>query len=358
MAKNKFLEETGLARFWSHVKRLTVKQQGYIFIGDSYGTGFNTLDNTKTTTYMSLLPAKMGLKQGEYYTSAVTGAGFVNGGFKSQLVALNNTVTDKEFIKYIYVFGGWNDKDYEPDNITQHIDDFISTANKYYPNAQVILCMISQDRMFDARWKLLKVREAYSHYPCLSGVHNILHNPNFFTKDTYHPNQDGQNALTDGLYDAIVNGGTHQFQFESRDNIIIPNNSLVKSITFKGTPLIIKDGNTIEGWFDQTDIHFNAFDCTAGTPYLIATYDGDILFGTHHNNGLVSVPIWFNYGSKNVGSGTNAHIGAIIDFTYNSSNNKVEMYLTIQPYEFSKKYTDLNAVVIPSWHFIANTTLI
>lgn len=184
-----------------------------IFIGDSYGTGNNSVDSTHTTSWTTLVPQYLGLSNSQYYTNSSDGSGFKAGlTFKSQLEAVASGITDKNSITDIVIVGGYNDKDYSVSDIETKMAEFFTYAKTTFPNADMKLACVGWTKHYDNRQFIAsRVIPAYTNcgkYGCqyLDNTQFILHDYRLFSPDDFHPSQDGQNILSSYLTDALLTG--------------------------------------------------------------------------------------------------------------------------------------------------------
>ena len=191
----------------------------YIFIGDSYGTGLKMTDTS--ANWINKTVTNLGLSSGEYYKSAIDGAGFVGQSatttFLKQLQSIS--VTDKSAITDIVVCGGWNDggKDSE---VESAMESFMTYVRSNYPYAKVWLGYISwcdtykrytTSSAVNPTWDvraMLRVYQTSGKYgfSFIGGLEYVLHNMNYFTSDGLHPNEDGQTAIAAHLASALLGG--------------------------------------------------------------------------------------------------------------------------------------------------------
>ena len=189
-----------------------LKNRKYIFIGDSYGTGQNELQE-QTIPWTTLVPQYLGLTENDYYKTSINGSGFVNGyGFKNQLIDLDSTITNKNEITDIVVIGGYNDLNSNVNAILSAIEEFCTYAKTNYINANISIGCVGWTKYYDNRQNIAcNVIPAYT--KCgkfganyLKNVEYILHDYSLFSGDNYHPSQDGQNELSIYLTEAIKYG--------------------------------------------------------------------------------------------------------------------------------------------------------
>lgn len=190
-----------------------LKSRKYIFIGDSYGTGQNELQE-QTVPWTTLVPQYLGLSSDDYIKNSSNGSGFRNGTtFKVQLQSIaEDTSVDNDSITDIVVVGGYNDRYYTREQIFEKMEEFFTYAKQQFPNAKCKLAHVGWSKVYDVRQSLANATiYCYTHcgkYGCqyLKNTEYILHDYSLFSGDNYHPNQNGQNELSSYLTDAILNG--------------------------------------------------------------------------------------------------------------------------------------------------------
>ena len=225
-----------------------------IFIGDSYGAGVTNEEEVFITSWIDYLILKMELTTGNYYKIATPGAGFIREGtasgynFIESLQAEIDNITNKDTIKNIIVCGGYNDYTYQLSNIQTAITTFVDYCKQQFPNAKVYIGCIGY--RYDNSSSGITVRtnlqnvvyNAYSNstpssvnrtneYVYLHGVENILKScvKNYMYSNNAHPNESGQKALANGIYQAFRKGTCEIYQ--NNTATVTP----VNSGTYEGT---------------------------------------------------------------------------------------------------------------------------
>ena len=191
----------------------TGTEKRYIFIGDSYGEGYNPDGNT--ISYSSQIVTKLNLDAYHAYVTNVGGSGFCNGTtFLYQLINLYSTVQDKLSITDIFVIGGRNDYAFGTSEIEAAISAFMSYCESYYPNATVHIGYVGRayERTENARMEL-QFRTLASYIQCqkygaeyIKNIQYVLANSSLYASDGRHPTQDGQNTLTAALLTYMEGG--------------------------------------------------------------------------------------------------------------------------------------------------------
>lgn len=163
----------------------------------------------------------------DYYAYNKGGIGFYqkvdNENFLSILQNHYNDIQNKDTIKNIFVFGGYNDAfddNTTIQNINDAINDFVAYCKTNYPNAKVYIGEIGYDTNLDnagttRRNKINnKVIPAYCNttynsnnsYIYLPNLNYCLHNKDYMSSDGIHPNSNGHNALANAVFSAFNKG--------------------------------------------------------------------------------------------------------------------------------------------------------
>lgn len=135
----------------------------------------------------------------------------------------SNNIQNKDTVKNIFVFGGYNDA-FDNNttilNIKQSISDFVAYCKETYPNAKVFIGEIGYDTNFtnDGTTRRNKINNkvvpAYSDtaynsntpFIYLPNLEYCLHNRDYMSSDGIHPNIAGHNALANAIHSAYHNG--------------------------------------------------------------------------------------------------------------------------------------------------------
>ena len=135
----------------------------------------------------------------------------------------SDNIPNKETVKNIFVFGGYNDAfddNTTITNIKDAIKDFVTYCKTTYPNAKVIIGEIGYDTNLNyagttRRNKINnKVVPAYcdtnydtdNSFIYLPNLEYCLHNRDYMSSDGIHPNIAGHNALANAIHSAYHNG--------------------------------------------------------------------------------------------------------------------------------------------------------
>lgn len=185
----------------------------YIFIGDSFGQGYNP--DGDTTSYVEQIKNRLNLSDNDIYISNVGGSGFLNGTtFLNQLANLYPSINDKLSITDIFVLGGRNDYNYGISELKSAISAFMTYCNAYFPNATVHIGFIgrayehSDNTQSEFQFRTLSAYTQCQTYGAryIQNIEYVLADSSLFASDGRHPTQDGQNALTEALLTYIKGG--------------------------------------------------------------------------------------------------------------------------------------------------------
>lgn len=182
----------------------------FIFIGDSYMHGDSGNQSAEYVPFVSIACNNLGLTLNtDYWVSAVGGTGFTTSptNFLTQLTSVS--VPNEGAITDIIVLGGYNDNTETADNIKAAIQSFCSYAHGRFTHARVHIGMFANTYNASLKENLVKVLEAYSgalaNYGFINNSQYALHNYSWFTTDSVHPNQYGQNQMAELLEHYLVN---------------------------------------------------------------------------------------------------------------------------------------------------------
>lgn len=198
---------------------IDVTNRYVIVICDSYGT-HNGAGAGHEVTYSigDRLSQYTGWVSPILNYSAVNGAGFCNGGFLSQLNAIDLQGAE-DWVQDIYVLGGWNDENgregVSQANFNAAAAAFKTAANTKYPNARLHLCFAAWSYQTDKTQQDLRTTLGWYKNLMRSGwifeenYQYVMHNSNLLIGGNVHPNQDGVDALAAALGQILMNGECH-----------------------------------------------------------------------------------------------------------------------------------------------------
>ena len=244
------LNETLFSTYNERVSLLESKNT--LIMGDSYAVGANP-NNDNLTSWATILKNLLELENNQCEIIAEAGAGFLRAGiynhtFLQLLQSQISTITNKNMIKNIILCGGYNDNTYTLNDIRSAIMNFVDYCKTQFPNATVYIGCIGYRMEISSEGGNIRGNIAQAVYPAyannisvnlknyvyLNGVENILKsNPTtYMYVNNAHPNQAGQNALGQGIYQAFKGGivknysnNTFQLTNENATNITSSINS-------------------------------------------------------------------------------------------------------------------------------------
>ena len=291
--------ETKIANLESKVSLLTKK---YIFIGDSYNTTDTPSGGVPIVPWSSKLKDYLGLTEGDYYNSGISGAGWVNGTtFLTQLqtLAANMTTDVKNSITDIVVLGGIND----PSNsdIYTAISNFASYVAENFPNAMITIGCISWAKGETNRANLRGKFQVYNNMAVrknirvLDNIFTAYHNYLHYQPDG-HPNSNGSQTIAYFVANALK-GGENNVKWTKNGNISNIGNTLGITTDTIGTfqEFFAGDKENIKINFNNT-INCNVNITTDGSVYIV----GKIPIETGYfpdNYTLGNVEGWFYHGT-------------------------------------------------------------
>lgn len=238
-----------------------------IYIGDSYAEGYTPEGSVRPwTTYCNSV---LGSSLGEYYISALGGAGFLGdqygkATFLSLLTNLEGTISDKESITDIIVAGCVNDLNGSASTIPTYLEAFSTYAKATYPKAKLWIAPVGRTKNV----RDINALKTFLSYWSASVVYGfnyinrsnlILHSDNFFSSDGLHPNANGQRAIGSYIGTALLGGGISIFRAEvttfSSDIVTIANNDI--EVYFDNEVInVIKNNNEVYVLNAPTSITF------------------------------------------------------------------------------------------------------
>lgn len=219
-----------------------INSEKTIIIGDSYALGSNP-NNENLTSWAEILKNLMELNNSNCSIFAEAGSGFLRAGtynhtFLQLLQSQINNIANKNKVKNIIICGGYNDNTYSANDIKEAISEFVNYSISNFPNAQIYIGLIGYRREISNDATTTRANLASQVYPAyanniapnlnkyiyLNGVENILKsNPtSYMYENNSHPNQNGQNALGQGIFQAFKTGEISSY---SNNTITITNDN-------------------------------------------------------------------------------------------------------------------------------------
>ena len=275
-----------------------IENEQTLFIGDSYAEGYSPDGNT--TSWASLLKTRMNLNNNSKIIYE-GGAGFLHAGLYNhtflqllQSKINENLLGNLNNYKNIIVCGGYNDKEtsYSFTNLQTAINTFVTFCNTNFPNAKVYIGSIGYTKAISTNGDTyrnninLNVTRAYNNNNALPliNVNNVMKNNSYFASDNIHPNQNGQNAICNAIYNALYKN------FELLTSTSFLSVSFNTGITMNGGLSNYRRNNLNIIWL--ADLRFNF-----SPHYLYKASTAKIDIGTYNLNYLlpfnnyVSLPV-------------------------------------------------------------------
>ena len=184
----------------------TIADKKWIFIGDSYGQGYTPDGNVNG--WPGLLKTKMGLDNNHCIIAVEGGGGFASAEHPYSGI-INNLTADND-VTDILIAGGYNDTYYASNQIENGMTTCRTLINTKFPNAKVHIGFIggSTNQYHSSILKTIMIyvnKGNDLNFNYLPNLQYILFDSRLFSSDGIHPNQDGEDAITNGLY-AALNG--------------------------------------------------------------------------------------------------------------------------------------------------------
>jgi len=194
-----------------------------VFIGDSYGTGFNT--GGTTTGWIPGTAAALGLKSSDFESHAKGGAGFLHPAnitpYETFTDLLNLSTLAKAEVGKIVVCGGYNEQLYTVSQLLEAFGTFAAKARTMYPFAEICIGMIGHSGTANEQETLMNmVRQAYMQMAnragvrYLSNVEYVLTDDNV-SSDGVHPDQTGADNLATAIGNAVKTGSASGKSYQS-----------------------------------------------------------------------------------------------------------------------------------------------
>lgn len=284
-----------------------INSEKTLMIGDSYALGVNP-DNASLTAYPEIFKNLMGLDNNNFKLIAEAGSGFLRAGtynhtFLELLQSQINNIINKDTYKNIILCGGYNDNEYSLTNLRNAIISFVNYCYSQFENATVYIGCIGYRREVTQSAQTIRrniagvVYPAYANnvsvnlltkpYVYLNGVENILKTlpVSYMYSNNAHPNQAGQNALGQGIFQAFKTGYVDTYSSGS----INLSNSNATSVS--GNPSFKRCNNQLNIQIPSIEIKFaeeTNFALTVGGLDEIAEYScNGFIGGTSNENNVI-----------------------------------------------------------------------
>lgn len=179
----------------------------WLFVGDSYSQG--SAAGGYQDGWSRLLKQKMDLTDDTCIIADHGGAGFANTSYPYSQI-LNDLSADDE-ITDILIAGGYNDTYYPSSQIENGMTNCKTIINTKFPNAKIHIGFIGGTTNTNRQY-ILRTINLYQD-KCLElgidympNLQYVLYDSSYFQEDGIHPNQYGQAAICNALYQALDRG--------------------------------------------------------------------------------------------------------------------------------------------------------
>lgn len=187
----------------------TVKK--YLFVGDSYADGWTP--DGDVTPWQDIVKTKLNLSDSQFVTTHLGGVGFARQAPYNFYTIISN-LDDDPNITDIVIGGGYNDIGYSYNAILASMRDVVTLCNTKFPNAKIHIAFIGWSKNAQAKSSLIYTYHDYNY--CCDQIPQIdfLQNTQYalrdyfyvFSSDGIHPNLQGEYAIANAVYDALVYG--------------------------------------------------------------------------------------------------------------------------------------------------------
>lgn len=187
-----------------------INNKKWIFVGDSYADGYSP-DTSDITPWTEILSNKLGLSNTIFAHHG--GAGFANSSYPYTRIL--NELEDDSTVTDVLIAGGYNDLGFSFADINSGIINCKSIIATKFPNAKIHIAFIG-GTINNNHGDIYLTRYYYNEscnnndIEIYANTHLGLYNKALFSSDGIHPNQTGQNAIANILYQALNGGYNYQ----------------------------------------------------------------------------------------------------------------------------------------------------
>lgn len=263
-----------------------------VYIGDSYLAGWTP--DGDVTSWGQRLKNIMNKPNDKIF--AVGGAGFCNtvGGenFRTLVdTAAADPDVDNDKVTLVLFGGGWNDKGYSTADLVTAMQDASNKVRNNFPNAVALFAYMAWDRNsgnFTTYNKLyLPARYAnaikQTNIGWIENIYKCLQAPeNYFSSDGTHPNNEGQKAIANAIYSALIGsyspGTMENKAITGESNIFVSsdeNNYCILFYLQKRFPVTLSDIRG-DGSSKVAELDLSEFGIKPGSDYFIGNLRGFI----------------------------------------------------------------------------------
>lgn len=272
------------------IEKIITNYKKYVFIGDSYGDGYNPDGNT--TSWISLLVNKLNLTTSDYKSFHQGSFGFsTDRPNYSYNQLIENEAIDEE-ITDVIVGGSYNDKGQSQASIISGITSFYNLCKTKFPNSTLHIAFIGWSKNGSRIQELATTYDNYkigceqNNIDFMQGTQYSLHNYyTDFSSDDIHPTQNGQNKIAQSIYNCLKYGDARIFEksnlyFDMVDGGAV--NFLTTQILNNGIITTYIGPNTQQSIC--AFIFSNPITLSGNTPLKIATINSGLIYGLNTNS--------------------------------------------------------------------------
>ena len=307
------------------------KNKKYLFIGDSYATGYQGSGVTPIEGYFTKVVNDLGLTA---QIVAANGYGFmgISGTNKWKTLLENTTIENKETFTDVIISGGMNDRgiDSEFETAMSELFTYIKTN---FPNAEIHVACVGKYAKSGTDTNLLNMRKVAKFYKTITINHGhkyindselILHNCSWFISDDIHPNTTGETQLAYGFKQYLINGNIESF-FSIADSNDAQTDTITPEtgITFGAMSAYstINKSNVVFYFNAQIDFTNNV-SLNNLTDLTIGQITNSYICGSYGNQGLDEYVVGYVYSTTLINGSNFVKVGFRM---YNDSNNKLHL---------------------------------
>ena len=188
------------------------KERKYLFVGDSYATGYQGEGEDPIVGFYSRVMTNLGLTG---QVVAHNGSGFLGMSNinKWEDWLTTDYIPDKETFTDVFICGGMNDTS-DATILKPAIVSCINYVKTNFPNATIHIGCVGRYRE-GSNAQLERVRKVDRIYKVTATENGckyiddaflLLHHRDWYISDNIHPNSDGENQLAYGIEQYIING--------------------------------------------------------------------------------------------------------------------------------------------------------
>ena len=222
----------------------------YVFIGDSYNTSDTPSGGVQITPWGGLVASYMGLSNGTYYTTGLSGAGWsrdTSGTFLQLLQGLN--IQNKNDITDIVVCGGINDNNQTDSQVLDAVEAFSQHVATNYPNAKIHVGCVAWStndglrNYLEHASCLYEKFGRYSNIDVMSNAITWLHNYAWIQPDGNHPYLEGSRHIAEKIAN-FLKGGNSETRLKEELTVTATNQVFSTTGNMLNITQVI-DGNTL-----------------------------------------------------------------------------------------------------------------